>query len=215
MIGFNFGVNIDLCFGYDTYGLRGWVNSGYKDFSCLLNGFYLDDLNKQGKDVAEVIFHSGIVAGASVCGRAGINVGLNFNVNMDFIDPNSDGKIRLAELAGLASFNPLDMFDVSATVEAKAFAYLDLFMYRKEWTLWSSGAFELFTTAKKSNDPVLATHIDGQGLFVCAGDYAEYRNKGDLSDGVDNIEVTVIGEKEVEIPSKNKSSIPENPVLGQ
>ena len=198
-IGFNFGVNIDLCFGYDTYGLRGWVNSGYKDFSCLLNGFYLDDLNKQGKDVAEVIFHSGIVAGASVCGRAGINVGLNFNVNMDFIDPNSDGKIRLAELAGLVSFNPLDMFDVSATIEAKAFAYLDLFMYRKEWTLWSSGAFELFSTATKSEKPVLATYIEGQGLFVCAGDYAEYRNKGDLSDGVDNIEVTVIGEKEVEI----------------
>ncbi|WP_407449755.1 hypothetical protein [Fibrobacter sp.] len=198
-IGFNFGVNIDLCFGYDTYGLRGWVNSGYKDFSCLLNGFYLDDLNKQGKDVAEVIFHSGIVAGASVCGRAGINVGLNFNVNMDFIDPNSDGKIRLAELAGLASFNPLDMFDVSATVEAEAFAYLDLFMYRKEWTLWSSGAFELFSTASKSEKPVLATHIEGQGLFVCAGDYAEYRNKGDLSDGEDEIEVTVIGEKEVEI----------------
>lgn len=198
-IGFNFGVDIDLCFGYDTYGFRGWVNSGYKDYGCLLNGFYIDDLNDQGKDVAEVIFHSGIVAGASVCGRAGINVGLNFNVNMDFIDPNYDGKIRLAELAGLVSFNPLDMFDVSATVEAKAFAYLDLFMYRKEWTLWSSGAFELFTTAKKSNDPVLATHIDGQGLFVCAGDYAEYRNKGDLSDGVDNIDVTVIGEKEVEI----------------
>lgn len=198
-IGFNFGVNIDLCFGYDTYGFRGWVNSGYKDFSCLLNGFYLNDLNDDGKDVAEVIFHSGIVAGASVCGRAGINVGLNFNVNMDFIDPNSDGKIRLAELAGLASFNPLDMFDVSATIEAKAFAYLDLFMYRKEWTLWSSGAFELFSTATKSVEPVLATHIEGQGLFVCAGDYAEYRNKGDLSDGVDNIEVTVIGEKKVEI----------------
>ena len=198
-IGFNFGVKIDLCFGYDTYGFRGWVNSGYKDYGCLLNGFYIDDLDGQGKDVAEVIFHSGIVAGASVCGRAGINVGLNFNVNMDFIDPNYDGKIRLAELAGLASFNPLDMFDISATVEAKAFAYLDLFMYRKEWTLWSSGAFELFTTAKKSNDPVLATHIDGQGLFVCAGDYAEYRNKGDLSDGVDVINVEVIDAKKVAI----------------
>lgn len=198
-IGFNFGVNIDLCFGYDTYGFRGWVNSGYKDYGCLLNGFYIDDLNDQGKDVAEVIFHSGIVAGASVCGRAGINVGLNFNVNMDFIDPNYDGKIRLAELAGLVSFNPLDMFDVSATVEAKAFAYLDLFMYRKEWTLWSSGAFELFTTAKKSNDPVLATHIDGQGLFVCAGDYAEYRNKGDLSDGEDTIDIKVYDKDHVKI----------------
>lgn len=198
-IGFNFGVNIDLCFGYDTYGLRGWVNSGYKDFSCLLNGFYLNDLNDDGKDVAEVIFHSGIVAGASVCGRAGINVGLNFNVNMDFIDPNSDGKIRLAELAGLASFNPLDMFDVSATIEAKAFAYLDLFMYRKEWTLWSSGAFELFSTATKSVEPVLATHIEGQGLFVCAGDYAEYRNKGDLSDGEDTIDIKVYDKDHVKI----------------
>ena len=198
-IGFNFGVNIDLCFGYDSYGLRKWVNSGCKDYGQLLNGFYIDDLDENGKDVAEVVFHSGIVAGASVCGRAGINVGLNFNINMDFIDPNCDGKIRLGELADMASFNPLDMFDLSATIEAKAFAYLDLVFYRKEWTLWSSGAFELFNTAKKSNDAILAKKIDNQGLFVCAGEYAEYQLNGNLTDGEDVVDVSVVDENHVKV----------------
>ena len=198
-IGFNFGVNIDLCFGYDSYGLRKWVNSGCKDYGQLLNGFYIDDLDENGKDVAEVVFHSGIVAGASVCGRAGINVGLNFNINMDFIDPNCDGKIRLGELADMASFNPLDMFDLSATIEAKAFAYLDLVFYRKEWTLWSSGAFELFNTAKKSNDAILVKKIDNQGLFVCAGEYAEYQLNGNLTDGEDVVDVSVVDENHVKV----------------
>ena len=198
-IGFNFGVNIDLCFGYDSYGLRKWVNSGCKDYGQLLNGFYIDDLDENGKDVAEVVFHSGIVAGASVCGRAGINVGLNFNINMDFIDPNCDGKIRLGELADMASFNPLDMFDLSATIEAEAFAYLDLVFYRKEWTLWSSGAFELFNTAKKSNDAILAKKIDNQGLFVCAGEYAEYQLNGNLTDGEDVVVVNVVDENHVKV----------------
>ena len=73
-IGFNFGVCIDLTFGYDTHGLSRWKDSDYKNMGLLLDGFYIADWNENGKDTAEVIFHSGVVAGASVAGRAGINV---------------------------------------------------------------------------------------------------------------------------------------------
>lgn len=198
-IGFNFGVCIDLCFGYDTYGIEGWMKSGYKDAKCLVNGFYIDDLNDEGKDVAEVVFHSGIVAGASVCGRAGINVGLNFNVNMDFKDPNYDGKIRLKELADMLSLNPLDMFDFSATIEARAFAYLDLCLYRKEWTLWSSGAFDLFTTASKVTRTQSLVSNQEDAVYVNIGDFASNRGVGDTSDGSDEVTITIIGEKRIKV----------------
>ena len=198
-IGFNFGVCIDLCFGYDTYGIAGWVKSGYKDYGCLVNGFYIDDL-KDGKDVAEVVFHSGVVAGASVAGRAGINVGLNFNVNMDFIDPNYDGKIRLNELADMLSLNPLDMFNVSASIEARAFAYLDLFLYRKEWTLWSSGAIELFTTASKTTNrnPVLCS-VQDDGVYVNVGEFASNRANGNILDGDETVVITITDTNTVNI----------------
>ena len=198
-IGFSFGVCIDLCFGYDTYGIAGWVKSGYKDYGCLVNGFYIDDL-KDGKDVAEVVFHSGVVAGASVAGRAGINVGLNFNVNMDFIDPNYDGKIRLNELADMLSLNPLDMFNVSASIEARAFAYLDLFLYRKEWTLWSSGAIELFTTASKTTNrnPVLCS-VQDDGVYVNVGEFASNRANGNTLDSDETVVITITDTNTVNI----------------
>ncbi len=187
-IGFNFGVCIDLAFGYDTCGLEEWAKSGFKDVGALTDGFYVDDWNADGKDIAEVVFHSGIVAGASVAGRAGIDVGLNFNINMDLIDPNADGKIRLGELAETLSLNPLDTFDFSADINAEAFAYLDYFIGRKEWTLWSSGSFDLFDTAKEDPKPVLATK-QGDDLVVNIGEYAAKRNVGDLSDGDDSVTI--------------------------
>lgn len=198
-IGFSFGACIDLCFGYDTYGIEGWVKSGFKDAKCLVNGFYIDDL-KNGKDVAEVVFRSGVVAGASVAGRAGINVGLNFNVNMDFIDPNNDGKIRLKEMAELLSFNPISMFDFSATIEAKAFAYLDLFLYRKEWTLWSSGAIELFTTASKTTNrnPALCT-VQEEGVYVNVGEFASNRANGNTLDSDETVVITITDTNTVNI----------------
>ena len=190
-IGFGFGVSIDLCFGYDTYGLESWGKSGFKNTAALLNGFYMSDWDEYGNDIAEIVFHSSITAGASVCGRAGINVGLNMNLNLDFIDPNYDGKIRLSEMADMLSFNPLDTFDISASMEVTAYAYLDYFIGRKEWTLWSSGAIELFSTASKTRDPVVYTYIgdsNQEDTVVNVGEYAEYRSTGyvgDLPDVVD------------------------------
>lgn len=190
-IGFGFGVSIDLCFGYDTYGLESWSKSGFKNATALLNGFYISDWDESENDVAEIVFRSSITAGASVCGRAGINVGLNMNLNLDFIDPNYDGKIRLSEMADMLSFNPLDTFDISASMEVTAYAYLDYFIGRKEWTLWSSGAIELFSTASKTRDPVVYTYIgdsNQEDTVVNVGEYAEYRSTGyvgDLPDVVD------------------------------
>lgn len=198
-VGFNFGVDIDLCFGYDTYGVERWAQSHFKNIGALIDGFFVADWDlKTGEDVAEVVFHSGVVAGASICGRFGVNVGLNLNVNLDFKDPNDDGKIRLGEMAEMLSLNPLDTFDVSATISARAYAYLDIVFYRKEWTLWSSGAFELFNTASKQNAN-LATH-SGENLIVNVGEYAKENGiDGANKDGDEEVEVNITNSTTVEI----------------
>lgn len=206
-VGFSFGVDIDLCFGYDTYGIERWAQSNFKNVAALIDGFYVADWDPlSGDDVTEVVFHSGVVAGASLGGRFGVNVGLNLNVNLDLKDPNDDGKVRLTEMAEMLSLNPLDTFDVSASISARAFAYLDVFFYRKEWTLWSSGAFDLFKTASEHDN--LATR-SGDSLVVNVGEFAKENSVAELSeDGADDIEVIVTGSNKADIifnNSKNKN----------
>lgn len=197
-VGFSFGVDIDLCFGYDTYGMERWAKSGFKNVGALIDGFYVADYDSTGRDIDEIVFHSGVVAGASICGRFGINVGLNLNVNLDFKDPNNDGKIRLTEMAEMLSLNPLNTFDVSASISARAYAYLDYFFGRKEWNLWCSGAFDLFKTASKQGDSVATQN--GDDLVVSVGDFAANQNVDvDSEDGADTVTVEVKGSKKVKI----------------
>ena len=193
-IGLNFGAKIQLCFGYDTQGLISWKKTGYKDLWALADGFYIDDLDANKKDISEVIFYSGITAGASVAGRAGINVGVNLNLNLNLDDPNNDGKLRLSELADSLAHSPFAIFDASVTLQARAYAYLDLVFYRKEFDLWKSGALELFNTDKTgTGKPVIATTQEGN-LVVNVGTFAEKRVYGvNLSDGNDTVTITCSG----------------------
>ena len=192
-IGLSFGAQIELCFGYDTHGLISWKKTGFKDLWALADGFYINDLDSNGKDISEVIFYSGITAGASVAGRAGINVGVNLNLNLNFDDPNNDGKLRLSELADSLAHSPFAIFDASVTLQARAYAYLDLFFYRKEFDLWKSGALELFNTDKtKTGTPVVATMQDGN-LLVNVGRFAEKRVYGDLNDGEETVVIECSG----------------------
>ena len=193
-IGLNFGAKIQLCFGYDTRGLISWKKTDFKDLWALADGFFIDDLDASGKDISEVIFYSGITAGASVAGRAGINVGVNLNLNLNLDDPNNDGKLRLSELADSLAHSPFAIFDASVTLQARAYAYLDLVFYRKEFDLWKSGALELFNTDKKgTGTPIVATKQDGN-LVVNVGTFAEKRVYGvNLSDGNDTVTITCSG----------------------
>jgi Ca2+-binding RTX toxin-like protein len=187
-IGFNFGVNIDLSFGYDTLGMESWRNSGFKDVGSLIDGFYVADWDLNGNEFAEVVFNVGIDAGVSLAGIAGVTIGVDLDVNLDMKDPNDDGKVRLGELIDILSLNPLDTFDVSADLTANAKAYLYYVIGKKTWTLWRSDALELYNTKSKDAEPVLATK-QGDDLVVNIGEYAAKRNIGDLSDGDDSVTI--------------------------
>ena len=187
-IGFNFGVNIDLSFGYDTLGMESWRNNGFKDVGSLIDGFYVADWDLNGNEFTEVVFNVGIDAGVSLAGIAGVTIGVNLDVNLDLKDPNDDGKVRLGELIDILSLNPLDTFDVEAEITANAKAYLYYVIGKKTWTLWRSDALELYNTKSKDAEPVLATK-QGYDLVVNIGEYATKRNVGDLSDGDDSVTV--------------------------
>ena len=206
-IGLNFGAKIELSFGYDTRGLISWKKTGYKDLWALADGFFIDDLDVDKKDISEVIFYSGITAGASVAGRAGINVGVNLNLNLNLDDPNNDGKLRLSELADSLAHSPFAIFDASVTLQARAYAYLDLVFYRKEFDLWKSGALELFNTDKKgTGTPIVATAQNGD-LVVNVGEFAEKRVYKDLNDDADTVTITCDGnDVTVDIEGRGKAT---------
>lgn len=213
-VGFNFGAQIDLCVGYDTFGMEEWYQSGCSDYLALIDGFYIADWDEKGNDVAEVVFRSGVVAGASIGGRVGVNVGLNLNVNLDFDDSDDDGKIRLGELISLDGLkNPFSLFDISATLEFKAFAYLDYFFGRKKWTLWSLGALDLFKSSHKSKNYNTDLAGDNGGETVVyvgqnAGHRKAYDSKhnNDTSDGNDDVLVTITSADTVNVSWRKKDA---------
>lgn len=197
-IGFGFGVDIDLYFGYDTYGFKQFLKTS--DPWAFIDGFYIGDTDrKTGIDNSEIIFHSCVVGGASIGGRIGVSVGLNLNLDLDFRDLDGDGRIHFSEIKEIVTTSPLTMFNVSSSINARAYAYLDYFIGRKEWTLWSSGAFELFNTANY-NSVAVATTI-GNDLVVSIGEYAENSNfENFMSDnGKDEVEITIKDSKKAEI----------------
>ncbi|MCQ2102269.1 MAG: hypothetical protein MJY98_03480, partial [Fibrobacter sp.] len=137
-LGVSFNANIDLAFGYDTLGIRQWVGSDYKDFSRLLNGFYVDDLDGMGNDKNELSFYGGLKASAELNAgvSAGVGGGVGINVGFNLFDPNKDGKLRLNEIERVFKEEGLfGMFDVNGAITAKLYAYLDLLFYTKKWNI--------------------------------------------------------------------------------
>ena len=99
-LGVTFSASIQLGFGYDTLGIRQFIKSDYKDFSRLLNGFYVADWDLDGNDVNELNFYGGLTASAeiNVGVSAGVGGGVGINVGINLFDPNNDGKIRMGEI---------------------------------------------------------------------------------------------------------------------
>lgn len=144
-LGISLNATIDLGFGYDTLGIRQWADSGRKDYGRLLNGFYVNDLDKNGDDKAELSFYGGLTAAAELNAgvSAGVGGGVGINVGFNLNDPNKDGKIRLNEISQLFKSEGLfGFFDVEGAITAKLYAYVDLLFYTKKWDI--TGDITLF-----------------------------------------------------------------------
>ena len=189
-LGVSFNANIDLAFGYDTLGIRQWIGSDYKDYSRLLNGFYVDDLDENGYDKNELSFYGGLKASAELNAgvSAGVGGGVGINVGFNLFDPNKDGKLRLNEIERVFKEEGLfGMFDVNGAITAKLYAYLDLLFYTKKWNITDDITLFEFNyehTVKpvmisKSGDDVVANIGSNASSRVATNDLNKTLDDGD------------------------------------
>ena len=189
-LGVSFNANIDLAFGYDTLGIRQWVGSDYKDFSRLLNGFYVDDLDEKGNDKNELSFYGGLKASAELNAgvSAGVGGGVGINVGFNLFDPNKDGKLRLNEIERVFKEEGLfGMFDVNGAITAKLYAYLDLLFYTKKWNITDDITLFEFNyehhlspvMISKSGDDVVANIGSNASSRVATNDLNKTLDDGD------------------------------------
>lgn len=150
-----FGVDATIGFGFDTYGLNEWMNSGFKasDAWKVFNGFYVADW-LDGVDVSEFSIDATMGAGLGLSAlvvRADITGGLEAAASFDLLDEGeiagtSDGKIRGTEISDRIS-NPLDLFELvgslSAYLQSKVQVGLDMGFYSIWDTVWEEKLAEI------------------------------------------------------------------------
>ena len=148
-----FGVNANIGFGFDTYGLNEWAKSGFKSSDAwkVFEGFYIADGINPGtpsfQDVPEFTMDASMGAGlglSAVVTKASITGGLEASASFDLLDEGevagtSDGKIRGQEIINRLD-TPLELFsligDLSAYLNAKVQVGIDMGFYSTWDTVW-------------------------------------------------------------------------------
>ena len=137
---FQIDVKAQMHFGYDTYGVRMFLDSG--DIEDVFHGFYISDRAKadgSGADVDELTVEATIALYGGVdvvLAKAGIEGGFTLTATVNLNDPNNDGKLRFTEIVELVSYtgNPLDIVDV--TMRGEVYARYYYWVGLRIWTPW-------------------------------------------------------------------------------
>jgi hypothetical protein len=151
-----FEVEAHLGFGFDTYGLRQWHRDDFAAGSSwkVFNGFYVADLDENGRDIPEFTMDASMGAGLGYNARvvrADITGGLGAAARMDLLDEGeiagtSDGKIRGQEITGRIA-NPLSLFELSgeltAYLKSKVQIGIDVGFYSIWETVWQRKLAEI------------------------------------------------------------------------
>jgi Ca2+-binding RTX toxin-like protein len=188
-----FDTNFDL--GYDTRGIRQWLDSDHNNTGLLLNGIYLADSHANGVD-AELSAYARIGVGAEfniAVASAGVEGGLRGVLEADLKDPNHDGKIHYDEFLANASRGLEYTFDLRGLLQLYLEAYLKLgtswfSVSEQHWGLaqitlidwrWGNGPQDGYSLAHvdKSDDGDSATQ-DGKSLILHVGSLAYLAGSG-------------------------------------
>jgi hypothetical protein len=149
-------VKAHLGFGFDTYGLSQWRRDEFApgDSWKVFNGFYVADLDENGRDVPEFSMDASMGAGLGFNARvvrADITGGLAAAARMDLLDEGeiagtSDGKIRGHEIVSRIS-NPLSLFELSgeltAYLKARVKIGIDVGLFSIWKTVWQKQLAEI------------------------------------------------------------------------
>lgn len=117
------GAKVNLGFGYDTAGLEQLAKGGSVD--DILNGFFVKDRDRTGKDIPEATLTAGLgIFGTvnAVIAKASVGGDVKANINFDLKNLDNElDKVRLNELTQLinqSKGNPLNIFNTSGELTA-------------------------------------------------------------------------------------------------
>jgi len=129
----NFKLQARLSFGYDTRGVRQFIES--RNGFDLLNGLFMMDRDAQGAERREFTLDTGLRIGVKAevgAGRVGAEGGLQGFGYLDLRDPDNDGRVHLDEfIENVSAGNDLGRkfictFEAGGTVKAFFRAYAEL-----------------------------------------------------------------------------------------
>ena len=188
-LGGSIEADINLGFGYDTFGIQKYISDPSKNVTDLLDGFYIITTDAAGKSLPALSLTGAIFAGASLDGGlvdAGVNGGVSATINFFWNDnSDNDGKMRFSEIAANAAAGASCIFNMEGSVSLFLNAFLDVDLgvvtYHKTWDL---GEFVLVDFAITCPQPVLGSVDASTGILTLnIGSLAGDRQVGDASDG--------------------------------
>ncbi|MFU8789007.1 MAG: calcium-binding protein [Methylobacter sp.] len=193
-IGGSLGAKIDFDFGFDTYGINKFIQSGAVNPALIFAGFYIDNSIPK----PELVINGSLTAMAELnlgVARGGVGGGVFATVNFDMFDPNRDGKVRVDEIVNsivFANYNPLAAFDISGNVIARLFWEVEVNLLLVQWS--KSGTIAEFELVDFQIDfprsPILATDIGNGVLQLNMGEFADQRLNGNVVDGSETFTIT-------------------------
>ncbi len=199
----NIGAAAQFSFGYDTRGLRQFVENDFDDPTLAFNGFYVGDLDSNGVDIPELQVYGGIAAYASVnlgIVQGGVGGGIEAVVEMNLHDGNDDGKLHIDEVE--ANLQAGKLFDLAGAITGflEAFIKVDFFFFRKTYE-FEIASFELIRFDNSSSGdttPELAA-VDNGKLRLNVGPFASQRTHGNRTDGDESITINQVGANSVDV----------------
>ena len=198
VIGASLGATIDFDFGFDTYGIRKFVDSDFVNPGLIFAGFFVDDGTHPELQITGGLWVAAELSVAMAYG--GISGGLYATVNFDLFDPDNDGKVRVDEMINSIAFannNPLAVFDISGDLVAKIEGYVGIEFsllgktIKKE--LWRDTIAEFDLIEFNVDFPrksILASDLGSGVLQLNMGDLADQRLNGNTTDGNETFTVT-------------------------
>ncbi|MCS7090886.1 MAG: Calx-beta domain-containing protein [Verrucomicrobiota bacterium] len=180
------GADINIGFGYDTFGIQKFISAADKNVLDILDGFYVLDFDASGREQPELRLYGELFAGAEVnlvIVKAGVQGGLGFEVIFDLNDINDDGRVRVSEIIANAQQDPRCIFDIEGRIYLflEAFLKVDLFFFSIDKT-WRFAEITLFSFEITCPEPVLA-EFSGTDLVLNIGARANRRLEIDTTDG--------------------------------
>ncbi|MDM8557941.1 LEPR-XLL domain-containing protein [Candidatus Parabeggiatoa sp. HSG14] len=186
-IGAALGATIDFDFGFDTYGIRKFVESDFVNPGLIFAGFFVDDGNHPELQVFGKLWAKAELN--LLVAYGGVSGALEAKVDFDLYDPDKDGKVRVDEMINSIAFannNPLAIFDISGNVRALIEWYVGIDLFLVSWE--KSGVIADFTLidfeTEFDREPVLGSDLGSGVLQLNMGDLADQRlNNNPTDDG--------------------------------